>query len=113
MMKMNYGLFNATSMAEIRANARQAYDEYYRNIRAMVPVERRLEYTIGDGWQPLCEFLGKDIPSQPFPRLNDGAARKENQRQGELMVLSRSAKKMSALVVSVFAATAAWLWVKP
>ena len=24
----------------------------------------------GDGWQELCQFLGKDIPDIPFPHLN-------------------------------------------
>lgn len=109
MMKLNYGLFNATNMAEIRAHARQTYDEYYRTIRTLVPPHRRLEYTIGDAWQPLCEFLGKEVPSKPFPRLNDGAARKESQRQGELMVLLRSARKMSSLVVGI-CAIAVWFW---
>ena len=24
----------------------------------------------GDGWEPLCEFLGKPVPGKPFPHLN-------------------------------------------
>lgn len=23
-----------------------------------------------DGWEPLCEFLGKEVPDEPFPHLN-------------------------------------------
>ena len=26
-----------------------------------------LEFNIGDGWDPLCHFLNKEIPSEPFP----------------------------------------------
>jgi len=31
-----------------------------------------LEYNISDGlgWEPLCNYLGKEIPTKPFPRLN-------------------------------------------
>ena len=25
-----------------------------------------------EGWEPLCKFLGKEIPGQPFPRKNVG-----------------------------------------
>ena len=28
--------------------------------------------TIGDGWAPLCDFLGVPVPNTPFPRLHDG-----------------------------------------
>lgn len=40
----------------------------------MVPKEKLLEMRLGDGWQPLCEFLGVPVPDQPFPRANDSAA---------------------------------------
>ena len=30
-----------------------------------------LEYQLGQGWGPLCNFLGKDIPDIPFPHVND------------------------------------------
>ncbi|KAB5580303.1 hypothetical protein GE09DRAFT_432279 [Coniochaeta sp. 2T2.1] len=37
---------------------------------------RVLEWRVGEGWGPLCEFLGKDLPrdGRPFPHLNDAAA---------------------------------------
>ncbi|CVL07676.1 uncharacterized protein FMAN_14554 [Fusarium mangiferae] len=51
--------------------ARNTYEEFYTKVREAVPKERRLEYSLGDGWEPLCEFLGKDIPDVEFPRVND------------------------------------------
>jgi hypothetical protein len=39
-------------------------------IRGLVPKERLLEWSAEDGWEPLCKFLGKPIPNQPFPRVN-------------------------------------------
>lgn len=101
MIKTNYGFFGARSRDEIEAHAREAYEAYYRRIRAMVPAERRLEYPLGDGWEPLCAFLGKPVPDVPFPRLNDSAYRSKNQRDGEVMVFLTSAKRMAWLAVAM------------
>lgn len=73
MNRMMCGTFDAKNMDELRANSRKAYDAYYERIRSKVPPERRLEYRIGDGWEPLCAFLGKEVPNVPFPRVNDRA----------------------------------------
>lgn len=29
---------------------------------------------LGEGWGPLCKFLGVPVPDEPFPRANDAAA---------------------------------------
>lgn len=109
MIKINYGLFSARNLADIKSNAQKTYDEYYRNIRERIPAERRLEYTMGGGWEPLCAFLGKDVPDVPFPRLNDSAYRSKSQRKGGFMVFLTSAKKLAWLVVAVGAlGTALW-----
>ncbi len=39
-------------------------------IRA-IPPERLLVWEVGEGWQPLCEFLGVDVPAEPLPHAND------------------------------------------
>ena len=61
------------SVERAMANAPATYREHYREIRGVVPADRCLEYRLGSGWEPLCKFLGKDIPSVPFPHLNDAA----------------------------------------
>ncbi|KAI9158153.1 hypothetical protein HJFPF1_06143 [Paramyrothecium foliicola] len=58
------------------------YESQYKEFRDRIPAERRIEYSVGDGWKPLCEFLDVPIPlvhdeqtgeavEAPFPRLND------------------------------------------
>ncbi|EGC45103.1 conserved hypothetical protein [Histoplasma capsulatum var. duboisii H88] len=48
--------------------------EHSAMIRGLVPPERLLEWKVEDGWEPLCKFLGKEVPhGQPFPRRNDSA----------------------------------------
>ncbi|KAF4495702.1 efflux pump antibiotic resistance [Fusarium agapanthi] len=58
--------------------ARRTYENFYSMVRDAVPEDKRLEYSLGDGWEPLCEFLGKDIPDVEFPRVNDRKAFGEN-----------------------------------
>jgi hypothetical protein len=36
-----------------------------------VPAGKLLVFEPSQGWEPLCKFLGKPIPDQPFPRVND------------------------------------------
>ncbi|RYP49703.1 hypothetical protein DL768_004639 [Monosporascus sp. mg162] len=45
-----------------------AYNDW---VRSIVPKEKLLEMKLGDGWAPLCEFLGVPVPDEPFPRAND------------------------------------------
>ena len=32
--------------------------------------ERLLIYDVGQGWEPLCAFLGVTVPDAPFPKSN-------------------------------------------
>jgi hypothetical protein len=52
-----------------------AIQSYMRNseeARTFDP-ERTLIFDVRQGWEPLCNFLGKEIPSQPFPHANTRA----------------------------------------
>jgi hypothetical protein len=57
--KQLLGIFGARDGHEIRENAKAYHQGYYEHVRRIVPPERRLEYKLGDGWGPPCEFLGK------------------------------------------------------
>ncbi|KAI0965377.1 hypothetical protein F4678DRAFT_476648 [Xylaria arbuscula] len=66
--KVHFGFFGAKNREEIEANSREAYDKYYDALRQMVPPERRLEYRLGDGWEPSCTLLEKDVPDNEAVR---------------------------------------------
>jgi hypothetical protein len=54
------------------ATLRRTYIEHYAHIRSKVPPERLLSFHPRDGWEPLCEFLGKEVPKdEAFPRVNE------------------------------------------
>ncbi|HXN39399.1 MAG TPA: sulfotransferase [Solirubrobacteraceae bacterium] len=40
-------------------------------VKRVVPAERLLVWEVGEGWEPLCEFLGVDVPAEPLPHAND------------------------------------------
>lgn len=50
--------------------ATRKFVEHNERIKAIVPPERLLIMELGDGWEKLCPFLGKDIPNEPYPRGN-------------------------------------------
>lgn len=43
-------------------------------VRKVVPADRLLVVNLGDGWEPLCNFLGKPIPQEPYPQANEREA---------------------------------------
>lgn len=53
-------------------------------VRAEVPANRLLEWTAGDGWEPICERLGLPVPAEPFPVTNTTAEFREMIRMAPL-----------------------------
>lgn len=58
---------------DFKTNGKWIYEEHSAMIRGLVPKERLLEWTVQDGWEPLCKFLGKEVPDKEFPSGNMGA----------------------------------------
>ena len=48
-----------------------------------VPAEKLLVYSPGDGWEPLCAFLGVPLPAEPYPRVNSREEMTERTEQLE------------------------------
>ncbi|HEX6477333.1 MAG TPA: sulfotransferase [Ktedonobacteraceae bacterium] len=57
---------------EDKAYAIAVFLRHIEEVRQLVPAEKLLVYDVKEGWEPLCAFLGVEVPSdQPFPHLND------------------------------------------
>jgi hypothetical protein len=52
------------------ANALHMFNAHNDEVRRLVPPERLLVYEVGQGWAPLCAFLGLPVPATPFPQVN-------------------------------------------
>ncbi|KAI6915239.1 hypothetical protein KC318_g207 [Hortaea werneckii] len=61
----------AKNQEEARVRSKRAYQHHYRDVREFVPKERLLEFRLEEGWGPLCEFLGREVPDVPFPHVNE------------------------------------------
>ena len=55
---------------EDRDAVRARFDAHYAAVAAEIPAERRLDWTVADGWAPICAALDLPVPDEPFPRLN-------------------------------------------
>jgi len=56
-----------------RARAIARYKAYVEEVKAAFPPERLLVFSVDQGWEPLCRFLGVPVPAEPFPNVNDRA----------------------------------------
>ena len=64
-----------------RAHAIEVFEAHNARVRASVPASRLLEHDPGEGWEPLCAFLGEPVPAEPFPCFNDRASFEEIARR--------------------------------
>ena len=63
------GLFEGRS--EERAYAINVFENWVIEVKRTVPAEKLLIFSVKDGWEPLCTFLGVSVPDKPFPHIND------------------------------------------
>lgn len=101
------------------------YKGIYDEFRARIPESRRIEYSVGDGWAPLCKHLGVEVPQvqdasgkmveAPFPRMNDRAAFLDEMNDSRGRTFDKSLENMFRLIgkATVAGSTAYvgyWAW---
>jgi len=77
-MRVNYG-------DDIPGRGKEVYEKHNAEVKKLAKEQGRpvLEYIPGDGWERICEFLGKVVPRDdegkvlPFPRQDDWAEYKK------------------------------------
>ena len=69
--KMFYKTWSYFSKGNFSLHGKQRYTEHYDEVRKLVPPEQLLVYSVTEGWEPLCVFLGLPIPDSSFPSGND------------------------------------------
>ena len=104
-----HNLFECWCGNDYGERSRQAYLDHYANVRRIVPKDNLLEFQIGDTYEPLCSFLGHEVPDEEYPKTNDVAGfivlHKYMRNQAALKAL----RKVSfATAVAVALAGAAW-----
>ena len=98
-------------------NAKRVFHEYHDNLRRIVPKERLLEFSVKDGYGPLCEFLQLPVPmttkdgklvENPFPRVNESSNFQERHMVLQQLALRRTIRKWGLPLV--FGIGAACIW---
>ncbi|KAJ7722397.1 hypothetical protein B0H16DRAFT_1600570 [Mycena metata] len=96
MGKVLWGGKDWTQEEEIcKAKFRAHYDE----VRRLTPPGRLLEFELKQGWEPLCKFLGKEVPDEPFPHLFNTAAFQEMLKRRDRALAMNIARKLAPMLV--------------
>jgi len=65
-------LFQAIHTGE--AEGIQFLKDWEDYVKSGVPADKLLVFSVKEGWDPLCSFLGLPKPETPFPNVNDSRA---------------------------------------
>ena len=71
---------------------------HHEAVKADVPADRLLVWHVGEGWEPLCEFLEVDVPDEPLPHANDRATFLGRVMDGALATLTAWREREEAQV---------------
>ena len=74
--------------SDFEANGRKAYIRHEERIKKAMKDKGAdlLVYEVKEGWDPLCRFLGKEIPQEDFPRQDSWMAYKKDPTWENVMV---------------------------
>ncbi len=53
-----------------REHVLAVYERHIEEVKRTIPPERLLVYQVAEGWEPLCRFLDRPVPAEPFPQVN-------------------------------------------
>jgi hypothetical protein len=88
-------------LGDFRKHGKSIFVAHSEKIRNLVPADRLLEYNVGSGWEPLCAFLGCEVPKdKPFPNCNAIGGFRQ-----------RCKSRMRAQAMNVLLRWLLWAWV--
>lgn len=73
LVEMGYkliGIGEFSNRAHDRDYAISIFNKHNAEVKAAFPASRMLVFDVREGWEPLCTFLGCDVPAISFPNLN-------------------------------------------
>ena len=94
---LEFGCFGQEGFNDTK-HCKEVYVQLHEEVRRIVPKERLLEFQLKEGWEPICNFLGKSIPSNPFPHINESLEFDERTRLIARHAMIRGSKRLLLLV---------------
>ncbi|CAO3629773.1 unnamed protein product [Mucor hiemalis] len=52
---------------------KKLFNAHIEEVKRVVPADQLLVLELGEGWDRLCHFLGKEVPDVPYPSVNSTA----------------------------------------
>jgi hypothetical protein len=49
---------------------KKSFLDHIEEVKRVIPAERLLVMELGEGWERMCKFLGKEVPNEPYPSVN-------------------------------------------
>ncbi len=88
-----------------RERAIAHYYQHIETIKAAVPSDKLLVFSVDQGWAPLCRFLELPVPSSGFPSVNDRAQFQKVKRgmtMGAYVILALLALGFAGVAYALF-----------
>lgn len=79
-----------------------AANEHYRRLEDVCKRERRqyLDWAADEGWDPLCAFLGREVPAESFPWENKAGLAFEKKMEAAIgAMVMRAARNLGVLLL--------------
>lgn len=105
--------FDGQLMSGIGKNGWRIYEQHVAMVRGLCKGredDMYLEWKVEDGWGPLCEFLGKQVPDKPFPRANDRKAFKVREQDILRRTGFRAVRNLAIFVTTLVTAGLSVWW---
>ncbi|XP_078481014.1 uncharacterized protein LOC100182496 [Ciona intestinalis] len=78
---------------------KRLYRNHNSNVLQNAPKDKLLVFNFKEGWEPICEFLGENIPNKPFPHANKGSSLLKDAMQNHPIVIRMMRESMFTLGV--------------
>lgn len=88
------------------------YSQWTDDVKARCPASQLLVFDVRDGWEPLCTFLNKPVPSTPFPNSNAGRNGLNWVMGGAILRSFKTPSTLSALALVGVAVGLCYSWSK-
>lgn len=111
-LEMNRLLYKYGHGFDFDKTGKERYLRHNDAVRGSVKKRDRelLEYNLKEGWQPLCEYLGQEIPKVPFPETNSTSNFNQKWEPAVNALTRVVAIKLSGILVLGIVGVAAAYW---
>jgi len=89
--------FRGRDKGEVERHLKREYLDYYERVKRVTPKERLLVFKVEEGWGLLCKFLGKEVPVEDFPRLNERGSIREAERSVQRESLKKIGRNLAVV----------------